>query len=529
MLAPFSVPFNMRLCDTPNDALWQVVQFVKPRDRHALRSLSSALRALPPVPDTRLRVSVRNWLTRLGRSGADAEVPHWAMQAKAVELCANGYTENDAEPVLRLCRCLSQAGLDPDVVCVYSLDIEPDHSHGVVDVFNEVARSGPWRKASLELRNTRHWFSFSHFCAEARARLAWCDAVLYWTAFELPFKLRGLKNIVLWKHANVNLDLFPALEVLEAPDGGFNPCAYQPEVAMSSERCPLPRIVSRLPNAVSPLNLPAPLNRFELEAAVLNRPESFTPQAMRAKYLAITVNDRNTQWLVSGALALPNVRVLRLGSAEGGQSCRDAAAAVLRAAPRLRKLVLLDGGLLSPAVLDALPDSVSKVDITTCYVPPALQPAAVATIVGNPPRPRRSAVTVCTAQPWDLRGLDDPGPQTGVQCSIVRITSWSFVSQARFLPPAGAAAWTLAVRVVEFGDALGTAFACCAGQLAAMFPRIHTLSAMGTSGLQPDELPAVRELMLALGPRLRRVNGTPLLPLRDAHDVRGACPWVEFA
>ena len=231
-----------------------------------------------------------------------------------------------------------------------------------------------------------------------------------------------------------------------------------------------------------------------------------------------------------------------------GQQQQQAAAALVRRMRRA-KVLTVASPLVTSALVAALPSTVRDVIVVnhtdacsgnvrmlmdapglrTVTVPFSLGDASPAELCVEVQQTAKVPAPVMHVPPlgcWDLRRLGPP--PGGVAAHCVRLTGESLAA----VPPEPSG-WTRGVLALALPSPLGPAFWDRAAGLAAVFPNVSTISARRSpdSGAWLRDLDALRDLCVAIGPRLRRVDGLDVPDLRELQDasVVAACPWLSLA
>lgn len=553
----------MRLQDAAGDPLCVILAFLKPRDKHALRASCRSLYTLSPARGTRLRIAVQNWsvcrrrFTR--REGASAAAQFWGLRASCVELCTGLYTKAGLRAALGACLRLSRAGASPRTVCVRFVFEDPKVVNFAAEAVNAVARCGVWSEAELELRccDTGCLLDVGLLCPDALHRLVWCDLALRAATVASPPELPVLRYLKFvsaggWSRGPGS---FPALEVLDAShSSGQNlACFFK-----SADHRNAPKVIVVSTPAcfcegwyITPSEIPEQFRGCRLDGATVRCSTDLTQQLLAADYCRVFVSDDSARWLIDAVPPMTATQTLEIDaplSVDDWQVCRDAAAAVLRAATGLCNLHLSNYQFVDEVVFGAIPQTVRHIDLSR--VPCLAEhlsaagkgrldwllrhlPGPVTVVARDHVLPATRRVFVRSTVPWLLTGLNDRGPPPGLECYGVRIGACSYTARATGPTAASTAPWTQKVREVHLGCTLGPLFVETAELLATMFPRVKRLVAVEsyaeTNRLNDTELAAVGRLMVALGPRLRFAEGQAFRRLRNDAEIRRACPWVAIA
>lgn len=538
------------LCDVPADVLPMILAHLRPRNRHALRACCSTLYRALPADGTRLRLCVFNAVEHEARL-SDPDLPFWGAQTAGLELYVGLFTKPPLEAVIRLCERLSLAGASFGVVGVCPLRYP---FSAATYVLNAVAQRGLWPEADLELRN-HHGFAIdlAFLSEDVIRRLTWCDAPLCTAFGASPPCLPSLRHLRVAPQTQPEYEVacrfglasgcFPALQQLSASCTAGHHVARVLNAPGAQQRPPLTKLLMQGPptELLWAGDLGATLSRAfpecRMETACVVRSSDLVRSCLGATRLEILLNADTARSILAladaGSLAIPNARFLTLNVGTGTnrrQLCREAAAAVLCAAPAVRELTvhaleLIDAALLTrllrPSIRRVrLPAYCTGVDALLGSLPRDVRPVFMMGAFDRttclPP-----GVLVTGGNVWHMTCEDEPEPENAAQYSSVSIAPEVFTAAAG---TATASAWTHRIRRLQ----LSAGVLHRPEAVARLFPRLKTL-VVESKGVRDEELDAWRRLAIASGPGLRRVVGASAMALRDDPGVRRACPWVLFS
>lgn len=418
-----------------------------------------------------------------------------------------------------------------------------------------------------------------------RKRLAWCDAEISRTSHSGPYValenlcVTGNRGCLVHRLSEADCArLFPAVQhVAVSMYGGgmtsvetaasLSPLAGQlRSLWWSGDIGPTPRApVLRLPDAASitPTSTEAHLDLVSGGRLVDGRADDcsdFNSRTLGATgSLTVKIGPALAAYITGNQEAMPplpceeGVLLLAYQAGPPARPVQEAALVLVRRMRSMRTLTI-SGQLVTQPLVGALPASLREVvvvsdtlkavrllltlpGLSSISLPFALTDQAPTRIGASV---RETRLELARRRPhvavpivhlpglgyWDLEALGLP-PE-GVVPHRVRLSGQTLGLVP--LPPERAA-WTRGILALDLPFPLGPVFWARTAGLAEAFPEVTSIcTRRPDEGIWSRDFDAVRDLCVALGPRLQRVDGLEFRDLERLQNERvvAACPWLDL-